>query len=329
MSCAAPVNLPIRGISRRIRTGYFSRCSKLGCHTRQSSSTALQSAATPHEQGLRRNHSCHGRDGTATIPKLRRFVPLCRFSSSIYNVPMLLVFRLFYQAAPFEMNLLASGIESSTRTVHLQIRDARSSQHQSERAANAFLGTYAKISTSELCAAVKEVSGLHEVKIKKVTWVKALASPLSHEYIQFIVEHGYSGRRHRLVVERSDWGDLVTVGWDWCSGEYASHHHILPLPLLTLSFEACSSPPSMCDFAHILSETSSTQGYRLLREMCWWFAEKVFVRTAQEFHGGIVTQWPHASLRYSFVVRTEWIKRPELARAAEEFRKQNTEELRY
>lgn len=332
MPRATLVVAPVRATSHRLRTHCFTRYPTSRYHTRRSSSTVSPAVEASDGQIFNSSSPSCGHNRTVTAVKLRNYVPFCRFSSSIYSVPVLLILRMFYQAVPFEVNLLRPTVGKPTPAAYPPIRKDKMSQHNPDRAAaKAFLGTYARITTSEFHAMVKHNPELKELKVKTVTWVKALASPLSHEYIQFVVGNEHSAKCHRLVVERSEWGDLVTVGWDWSSGEYASHHHILPLPLLTLSFDqkTCPSAPTLSDFAQILSETSAHQGYSLLREMCWWFAEKVFLRTAQEYHGGLLKSWPHANLRYSFVVRTEWITRPKLVQAAEEFRRQNIRQMRY
>ena len=46
-------------------------------------------------------------------------------------------------------------------------------------------------------------------------------------------------------------------------------------------------------------------------------------------YGGEIKQWDFAHLRYSFVVRTNVIKREKLASHAKEFRKISTKKLRF
>ncbi|KAK5070019.1 hypothetical protein LTS08_001287 [Lithohypha guttulata] len=241
---------------------------------------------------------------------------------------------MFYQAAPHEVFKVAAGSPSinqaNTPTRPLPMNSMRSISRSRSPDRN-YLDTHVITNTADFAITLEDNDELEKCTILSITWVKALASPLSHEYIQFIVHSSDTGKRHRLVAERSDIGDLVTVGWDWSSGNYASHHHVLPLPLLTLSYEdlPTDKPPTIKQFANILHETSEIRPYNLMREMCWWYAEKVFVETSRKFPDTRVKQWPFANLRYSFVVRSEWIRRPALADAAEKFRVMNVQKLAY
>lgn len=249
--------------------------------------------------------------------------PLDHFSNSIYSVPILLLFRFFYHASVSET--------ASPQPVRVYSSSVRSS--------SVFITSSNKVTLfdrpqwlepTEFWSTINESEALQQnYQVSSMTWVKALASPLSHEYIQVIVENKRTKIRHRIAIDRSDSGDVVIVGWDWSSSRYPSHHFILPLPLLTLSFEQQKCGPSLPDLASIVANISDQRQYNLLREMCWWYAEKIFMTTSQRFPDGSIHTWPHAHLRYSFVLRTQWIKRGILAKQAEAFRVMNMQDLRY
>lgn len=279
------------------------------------------------ESGTSVNHAKPSLQDMKTY--LRHYLPFDNFSSSLYSVPMLLFFRLFYPAAPYSIKCALQELESGLTQNSMPGFHQTGNGLGSKMPASEFLGTYAKL---DVCAFSERLNVYSELantyRISAMTWVKALASPLSHEFLQIIIEHTNTGQRYRLVTERTDVGDTVMVGWDWSSHEYASHHHILPLPLLSVSFED-GAGPSLSQLSTILIDTSKVQSYNLLREMCWWYAEKVFTRVAQEKPGIRIKQWPYASLRYSFVVQNEWIKRQALVREAQKFRAMTRNQILY
>lgn len=259
----------------------------------------------------------------------RHYLPFDDFSSSLYSVPMLLLFRLFYPASPYSIKCALQELESGL--THSSMQGLRQPENRlgSRIPASDFLRTYKKLDVCAFSEALSTYPDLaNTYRMSTLTWVKALASPLSHEFLQIIIEHINTGQRHRLVAERTDVGDTVMVGWDWSSHEYASHHHILPLPLLSLSFES-GAGPSLSQLSTILTDVSKVQSYNLFREMCWWYAEKVFSRIAQGTPGISIKQWPYASLRYSFVVQNEWIKRQILVREAQKFRAMTRNQMLY
>ncbi|KAJ9664547.1 hypothetical protein H2198_000198 [Neophaeococcomyces mojaviensis] len=298
----------------------------------------ITEAATNHETGLEKEETSDVSIGSNPFPppvrssSMSTILPLNQFSTSIYSVPVLLFLRLFYQATPFAISTpenIGRVITSDHGVSCVVIATVPS---LAKPPSESFFDTFKQYNTRDFIARLKsDVDFFSRVQIKSITWVKALASPLSHEYLQFLVQDPSTGKLHRLVVDRSDAGDLVTVGWDWKSGKYASHHHVLPLPLLTLFFEGKHQieAPSLLQFAEILNETSQTQRYRLWREMCWWYAEMVFCQTAKKFPAFTIKQWHFAQLRYSFIVISDWLQRPLLSKAAHEFRIMNINEMRY
>lgn len=254
-------------------------------------------------------------------------LPFDRFSNSIFGVPVLLLFRLFYQASPYEL----SGVDlSAAPCLESNIRAQIQPSKPEPQDVLALLDKFAKHEAQQFYLEAKSVNATHsDWRVLSVTWVKALASSLSHEYLQFIIEDVRSGQRRRLVADRSDQGDLVIVGWNWASDAYASHHHKLPLPLLTLSYEATEYKPALLDVAASLAQISRQRPYNIMREMCWWYAETVFGAIHAAFPEGVVQQWPFGHLRYSFIVHTEWVQRKGLVAQAEKFRKQNMTSMRY
>ena len=190
------------------------------------------------------------------------------------------------------------------------------------------LSRYSKLSTTAFLSFLTSSPSLYtNHRLVSLTWTKALGSPLSHESIQFVVEDTQTGIRSRLVTDRHvDGGDSVVVGFDWTSCCEPSQHHALPLPLLSLTFE---DAPNIAEFAKVLVDiTNRKPEYSLLREMCWWYAEAIFEVTHSKY-GGKIKTWDFAHLRYSFVVRTNVIKREKLVRHAEEFRRLNVTEMEY
>lgn len=330
MGCLKSVKyyIPPRSNLQRRHFSYGRHCSK--------SHAATHVENEPNEHSLQAlREGINQSTQKQAILEIRDFLPFHDFSTSVYGVPMLLFLRLFYQAAPFALRKPpAEYTPSSARFTISQSRQLVLKSQQRDRlcATENFLDAYSKMEVTDFLKILRDSPELSsELSIRSITWVKALASPLSHEYLQFLVHDRRDSRIRRLVVERSDMGDIVTVGWDWSTGKYASHHHVLPLPLITLSLKEHhgTTALSLQKFAETLHHISAIRPYRLLREMCWWYAEKVFIEMARQYPSAIIQEWPFASLRYSFVVKTEWIRRPVLVKAAEEFRKMNVQDMKY
>jgi hypothetical protein len=271
-------------------------------------------------------------------------VPRNKFGSSLYNVPLLLVLRLFYQASPFEATVqqVSHGrnerdvAQFTSREVATGILPAPAlhasllGQYSVPREPHTIqpFSTYENISTIAWLAKVSASPSLFaHHRLVSLTWTKALASPLSHEFIQFVIEDNRTGHRSRHLTHRHvDGGDSVLLGFDWTTGKDPTQHHALPLPLLSLTFD---NQPKVVDFTSLLVEiTKRRPEYNLLREMCWWYAEAIF-EVAHARYGGRIREWDFAHLRYSFVVRTNVIKRVKLVRHAEKFRRLNMKEMNF
>lgn len=271
-------------------------------------------------------------------------VPRSKFGSSLYNVPLLLALRLFYHASPFETASQPPAHPRNERDtarftaqeVHLSATppasDARRqspalSQPPRSKPSPHPSKPHTKLSTHDWLALLSTTPAPHRPpRLISLTWTKALASPLSHEFIQFLVEDPQTGHRSRHLTDRHvDGGDAVHLNHEPST---PSSHHRLPLPLLSLTFPAASAP-SLTDFATLLvCITSRKPAYSLLREMCWWHAEAVF-EGAHANWGGRVREWEFAHLRYSFVVRTDFIRREKLVSCAERWRGSCAREMVY
>lgn len=271
-------------------------------------------------------------------------VPRSKFGSSLYNVPLLLVLRLFYQASPFEAAVqqvshgrkdrdVAQFTSRDVATNALPILAFRHGLYPPshlilEDGVLSSFNSYEVLSTTAWLAKITASPRLYDGHhLSSLTWTKALGSPLSHEFIQFVIEDTRTGHRSRHLTHRHvDGGDSVLFGFDWTSGTEPTRHHALPLPLLSLTFD---KKPNVADFARLLVDiTERKPGYNLLREMCWWYAEAV-IEDAHAKYGGRLMEWDFSHLRYSFVVRTNLIKREKLVRHAKEFRKLNVMEMNY
>ncbi|KAL2427118.1 hypothetical protein ABEF95_008773 [Exophiala dermatitidis] len=267
--------------------------------------------------------------------------PRHRFGSSRFNAIVLLFLRLFYHAASFEAAVGTSSIDGagsgSGSLLSLPLQRHYSPDDFDERQPTVpglpeQLKSYQKLSTSAWLEAIQnEASQYRNCQIQSISWIKALASPFSHEFIQFIVKDSVSGERTRVVAGREDSGDWVYVGWNWQSGQVPNDHYILPLPLLTLTFgcEIGGRLPDVQSLAKVLASTTERQPYYTFhREMCWWYAETVFDGMFSQY-GGSVKEWEWAKYRYSFIVKTSLLRRKVLTEHAERFKSELMEGMEY
>ncbi|KIW98840.1 uncharacterized protein Z519_00503 [Cladophialophora bantiana CBS 173.52] len=190
--------------------------------------------------------------------------------------------------------------------------------------------TFKRFSTKEwLETLLQDPSDFKNLKVNSITWIKALASPFSHEFIQFIVEDSVSRQQTRIAAGREETGDWVLVGWNWASGDTPSDHYKLPLPLLSVTFDDPNKKPDLRALAYVLSATTEKHpAYKFRREMCWWYAETVLEVMHEQF-GGKVKEWEWSRYRYSFIVKTSFIRRRALTKHAESFKRQLAEEMSY
>ena len=278
---------------------------------------------------------CNCGKGHHSLPSPCLIIPRHRFASSRFNTMFLLLLRLFYQASSFEVaqTVVQDGSFAPRllNTHILRVIDTNNESLSDNRLENRLpdlFRSYKRFSTKDWLMALQEKpERFKDCKINSITWIKALASPFSHEFIQFIVEDSISGQRTRLAAGREETGDWVIVGWDWKSGKPPSHHYELPMPLLSVTFNTPHSRPDIQSLARVLATTTERQpSYKLSREMCWWYAETVFEEMYAKFCG-TVEEWQWSRYRYSFIVRTKILPRKVLTRHAEEFKQQLSEDM--
>ena len=273
-------------------------------------------------------------------------MPLCmllprhRFSGSIFNTPLLLILRLFYQASSFDLSNPQTGYGSINPHIlpyhacgaplNKKGTPMPHTAREKDNKTPSLFGRYEILSTTDWFHRLSATPSMYEsLQIVSMTWVKGLASPLSHEFVQFVVEDTKSGTRYRLVADRHENGDWVIVGWDWASGKSPLDRHSLPLPLVSLTFNDARSRPNVSSIGKVLADvTARRPGYNIMKEMCWWYAEAV-VEAAHAKFGGELKEWKWSRFRYSFIVRTNVLRRETLASEAEEFEKQNAEEMSF
>jgi hypothetical protein len=174
-------------------------------------------------------------------------------------------------------------------------------------------------------------SDYEHCQVVSLTWGKALASDLSHEFIQFIVEDTRTGSRTRCFSERidEDVPDRVIVGRDYTTAYNPSKQIDLPMPLKSLVFN--NQRPSVIEFARMLSKiTAREPSYNLLGAMCWWYAESVFESAKKVFPGGEVKEWPFVSFASKMVVwQIHFWSRAEMEDQARKFKEQNINGFSY
>ncbi|OAP62174.1 hypothetical protein AYL99_04377 [Fonsecaea erecta] len=260
-----------------------------------------------------------------------------RFGSSRFNTVFLLLFRLFYHASSFEVahsgyakRLYLPLLQETTAKPFEELGSEKPLVVPANPGLPVLFKTFKRFSSKGwLEALLQDPAEFKDLKVNSITWIKALASPFSHEFIQFIVEDSGSGQRTRIAAGREETGDWVLVGWNWASGATPSDHYNLPLPLLTITFDDVNKRPDLRALAHVLSATTEKHpAYKFRREMCWWYAETVLEVMHEQF-GGKVKEWEWSRYRYSFIVKTSFIRRRVLTRHAELFKRQLAEEMSY
>ncbi|KAK3049457.1 hypothetical protein LTR09_009376 [Extremus antarcticus] len=273
-----------------------------------------------------------------------RLLPRERFGSSIFNTPLLLLLRLFYQATPFRCST-KSSLQSSTQSNTLQVLTGNAANQLStpsitlSEASDVALSVNTRSWRENLLDSHYPI--VHTCTLRSLTWIKSLSAPLSHEYIQFVLEDVDANQAHRLIVERDTYGDFVSirsklgagitkrgVGQKTCvvGVSKPDEQHDLPLPLLSLSWTHLSARdrPSALELADIVAEvTQRHPKYNLGRAHCWWFCEAVFENMAayrQSSGAPVLKHWPWAAYRYSYmVVGKNVLKRAALVHQAVRF----------
>jgi hypothetical protein len=299
------------------------------------------------------------RPGGSTI-WLDQFLPRSRFGRSIFSTPLLLIFRLFYQATVFDHGHIPSTDSSSHGTKWKLFPETSSKVDASLWGhSTGTLRGCSKKSTIDLSTKIEtedwpsllqsESCPINpDSALESMTWVKSLSAPLSHEYLQFVICCNKTKRRNRFVAERDTDGDFAYLIASSDNFETSDHkiiqhrpydyQHDLPLPLLSANW--CNIPlserPTITDLAEVLTRTSQLcPAYNVMREHCWWYAELVFEQmlvshldrlplSGSGRSGGTqpdLRHWPSASYRYSYIVLDDrWLKRDTLVEQAKLFR---------
>jgi hypothetical protein len=169
-------------------------------------------------------------------------------------------------------------------------------------------------------------------QVVSLTWVKAMHSEVSHEFIQFIVEDTRNGNRTRVFSDRTNHPepDRVIVGRDWGSAFNPSGQTDLPLPLRSLIFTRTKFPVIL--LAKYLSMITEAQpAYHIYSTMCFWYAETVFTFTKMTVPNE-QKEWPFARfssklLCWEFI----WSNKHLVATIenAQQFKQQNIEGMSY
>jgi hypothetical protein len=232
-------------------------------------------------------------------------LPRSRFGSSIFTTPLLLFFRLFYQATRFDNDYVLSPLSASHATIrglYLKVSPALSRSKSGGPAES--LVNFETDGVSDMTSKTstdiwhsllqsEDYPIQPNSTLQSMTWVKSLSAPLSHEYLQFVIVCSESGKRYRLVTERDtdgDWAYFIASSEDYepsqLSGKITQlrqydYQHDLPLPLLSVSWSRLPhwQRPTAAQLAIVLEQTSKQNPrYNVMREHCWWYAEAVFER---------------------------------------------------
>ncbi|KAK5169374.1 uncharacterized protein LTR77_005349 [Saxophila tyrrhenica] len=309
---------------------------------------------------IKSEHYGHTAGTTTSSPIVRledkariidRIIPRERFGSSIFSTPVLLLLRLFYDAAPFryidvwhthQANRPRDISQSSLARVKISLEEASKTNGGVPETANGGL----RVSTQSWATCL--LCGLYpigsEYRLRSLTWTKSLSAPLSHEFLQFVLEDADAGHAIRLIAERDTYGDWVSIrsssildsagrriSGARSRGVETDEQHDLPLPLLSLSWchLPAASRPTAGNFASIMGHvTRRWPKYNLSRHHCWFFCEAVFEQMIMDCVSSDdatdrqprLTTWPGAAYRYSYVVMgRKVLKRAALVYQAQKF----------
>jgi hypothetical protein len=290
------------------------------------------------------------------------FVPLQRFGGSILPMPLMVLMRLILPAT--SLKLECAYTEKSWRKAESKgrgsgvgalfsssvLKPRRLERESSMENAFAHLGY--RVSTTEFLTEVASEKRYAGWRVVSVTWVKALASHMSHEFIQFIAEDTATGTRARLIADRQETGDWVSItpnpmapvemsstfeglgSRPWAKSTPYKDRHTLPLPLVSLVFErgegCVDTRPRLHAVAELIAGISlQCEEYNPLKEHCWWFSEAVIDAIRENFAHARLEEWAWARYRYSFVICNKWIRRQILENAARMFESQCLENFAY
>lgn len=328
-----------------------------------------QSQVMPQD---RHSSACNCRKpGFLSYFSLCRFIPLQQFGNSVLPTPLIIILRLVMPASSLVLSCNQShrrmAVENGPKNGMLALGARFSSAYLRPRR----LSKESRVSTTahsdgsttfahmdwrvSIAAFLAECSRGDEQdyarwKVKSITWVKALASHMSHEFVQFVVQNVETGESRRLIADRQETGDWISImsnpdgpiemsdmftgleaGTPASQGQRTPYtdRHMLPLPLVSVVFNSVGEAPGLRRMAHLLSEVSSRRKeYNPLREHCWWFSEKVIVEVAREPTAQL-KEWPWSRWRYSFVIVNRYVRRHRLEVAARQFEEHCLREFEY
>jgi hypothetical protein len=305
--------------------------------------------------------ACHRGGLRAWLP-LCMFVPLQRFGGSILPMPLMVLMRLILPAASLAVECVYTkkswrtavskgpGTAVGARFSNSVLKPRRLGMESSPENVLAHLGH--RVSTTEFLGEVASDPRYADWRVVSVTWVKALASHMSHEFVQFIAEDTATGTRARLIADRQETGDWISITPEpmapfemrstfeglssrpWTKATPYKDRHSLPLPLVSLVFESdhgcLDTRPRLHSVADLVAGISAgCKDYNPLKEHCWWFSEAIIDAIRENFANARLEEWAWARYRYSFVVCNKWIRRRILEQAARAFETQCLQDLAY
>lgn len=303
------------------------------------------------------------RNARAARHVIDSLLPRSRFASSVFTTPLLLFFRLFYQATSFE-SYDAPPFPATPRVTVCELLGKLRSAVQTKTSRKSDL-TYTEDKwNGELDISSKvPVESWYDLlqnrrhaispasRVISMTWIKSLSAPLSHEFVQFVVECRDTHKRYRLITERDtdgDWAYFIASSSTTATNDAAikvlrqyDYQHDLPLPLLSVSWARLprSKQPTLIQLASTCEGTRKLwPEYNFMRQHCWWYAEKLFEQMLgqspsdasvvdSDKSGPELKQWPGGIYRYSYIVLGKrMLRRDGLIVQARRFRKDMDED---
>lgn len=297
---------------------------------------------------------CH-RNRLLSLVPLCRLIPTRSFGSSHFTTPTVALLRTLLPAWPYSFTCVHARPrrlrkpeikESTVQVTHNMASDGPSIVSTDTKPSppeparpGPFGHLPERLSTLDFLAHVSLAEDYSHYRVISMTWVKALASHMSHEFVQFVVEDPLTGRRDRLLSDRQETGDWIIVPEPntstsskipWQQMTPYKRRHTLPLPLVSLTFDNPRTRPTLLQIARLFAEvTESCPQYSAAREMCWWYCEIAIENAHEAFSDTTLREWKWAKWRYSFILCNNWIRRRNLERDAEDFEVSCSREMVY
>jgi hypothetical protein len=293
---------------------------------------------------------CHGN-------RLLRLMPVCKvlpmqsFASGYFMAPTVIMLRTLLPAWPYTLDCVHARprrvkrrstnevvVHEQDTTLNDSTKIIKGAQPIPPKVGNLLKHLPERLSTAEFLK-VSSSDRYSHCRVLSMTWVKALASHMSHEFVQFVVEDSRTGHRQRLLSDRQETSDWIIVPdprmstsskIPWQQMTPYKRRHALPLPLVSLTFDNADTRPTLQQIAQLFaSVTESCPQYSAAREMCWWYCEVAIERAEETFPDTTVKEWKWAKWRYSFILCNNWIRRRSLEKDAEEFETSCAREMLY